>query len=179
MSESKFPWRTLLFVSGALNLLVVGAVAGALAAGVRIERGGPGSAPPQMPGAPRVIVAALPPELRQRIGDEVAQSYQASADQRRAAADARRAAYEAATAEPYDVVRVRAAFARMREADQAAVAVFHDSFAQSLATLSPQERRAAMDAIRLNAVQRFQERRERREERMERWRERRERMRGN
>ncbi len=34
MSDSRFPWRTLLFVSVALNLLVVGAVAGAWSAGM-------------------------------------------------------------------------------------------------------------------------------------------------
>ena len=179
MSETKFPWRTLLLVSGALNLLVVGAVAGAIVAGVRIERAGPASPPAQMPGAPRVIVAALPAEIRERVGADVAQSYQQSETHRRASAEARHAAYDAAMAEPYDVARVRAAFARMREADQAAVAVFHDSFAQTLATLTPAERRAALDAIRLNATQRFQERRERRQERIERWRERREQMRGN
>jgi uncharacterized membrane protein len=37
MSESRFPWRTLLFISLAVNLLVIGAVAGAVVSGVRVR----------------------------------------------------------------------------------------------------------------------------------------------
>lgn len=178
MSENRFPWRAIALVSGALNLLAIGAVAGLAIAGVRLERGAPPRPEVQTPAPPREVVAALPPDLRARVGEEIAQSYRQSVPQRREAAEARRAAYEAAAAEPYDVERVRAAFARMRAADQQAVAVFHDNFAQTLASMSPEQRRSALDGLRLGVAQRMQERRERRLDRAERWRERREQMRG-
>lgn len=166
MSESKFPWRTLLLVSGAVNLLAVGALIGAVAAGVRLERRPHHEAATQMPVAPRAMVAALPPEVQQKIRAEMAPSYGRTVEQRRAAAEARRAAFEAATAEPYDVARVRGAFARMRAADQDAVAVFHDDFAEALGALTPEERRAALEALRASSGERFRERRERRMQRL-------------
>jgi uncharacterized membrane protein len=147
MSERTFPWRTLLFVSVALNLLVVGAIAGGFTAGVRLEREAPEVAVARMPGA-RAFMAALPPETRAKVRSELADSWVQSREMRRAAAQARREAFDAAGTEPYDVARVRAAFARLRAADQAAIGVFHDNVVEAFATLTPQERREALDALR-------------------------------
>ena len=147
MSERTFPWRTLLFVSVALNLLAVGAIAGGLAAGVRLQREAPEAAVARMPGA-RAFMAALPPETRAKVRTELADSWVQSREQRRAAVQARRDAFDAAAAEPYDVARVRAAFARLRATDQAAIGVFHDNVVEAFATLTPQERREALDALR-------------------------------
>lgn len=147
MSERKFPWRALLFASVALNLLAVGAVAGALGAGVRLERESPREAVVRMPGA-RAFMAALPVDLRVKMRAALADSWVESREARRASREARLAAFEAAAQEPYDVERVRAAFARVREADQAAIGVFHDSVVEAFATLSPEERREALEALR-------------------------------
>jgi uncharacterized membrane protein len=137
---SRFPWRTLLFLSVALNLLVIGAVAGAWSAGVRLQREVGDAVVTRMPG-PRAFLAALPPETRQL---------------RQAAQQARRDAFEAAATEPYDAERVRAAFARLREADQRAIGVFHDNVIEALARLTPEQRREAMDALRRAAPARRQ-----------------------
>ena len=143
---SSFPWRTLLFVSVALNLLGVGAIAGAWGAGVRLQREVGDAVVMRMPG-PRAFLAALPPETREIMRRELADSWQESRQLRRAALQARRDAFAAASAEPYDVERVRAAFARLREADQRAVGVFHDNVVDAFARLTPAQRREALEAL--------------------------------
>jgi len=148
MSERRFPWRTLLFLSVAVNLLVLGAVAGAYGAGVRVERQAPAAAVVgRLPG-PRAFLAALPPETRAKMRDQLASSLSEARSAREAALQARRDAFAAAAAEPYDVERARAAFARLRAADQAAIAVFHDNVVEGFAHLTPDERREALEALR-------------------------------
>jgi len=148
MSERRFPWRTLLFLSVAVNLLVLGAVAGAYSAGVRVERQAPAAAVVgRLPG-PRAFLAALPPDTRAKMRDQLASSLSEARSAREAALQARRDAFAAAAAEPYDVERVRAAFARLRAADQAAIAVFHDNVVEAFARLTPDERREALEALR-------------------------------
>jgi hypothetical protein len=88
--------------------------------------------------------------------DELAASWTQSREARRAALQARRDAFAAAASEPYDVERVRAAFARLRAADQGAEAVFHDNVVAAFGNLSPQERREALDALRRAAPARRQ-----------------------
>lgn len=195
MSEqSGFPWRTVLFISLALNLLLIGAAAGAWGAGVRLEReGNRGAVVERMPG-PRAFLRALPAETRAIMRRELGDSWGESREARQAAIQARREAFAAAAAEPYDPARVRAAFERLRASDQAAIAIFHDNIAEAFGTLSPEQRREALDALRratpasrrdaapaeegaapaaLSPEER-QTMRERREERRERWRQRRE-----
>jgi uncharacterized membrane protein len=147
---SRFPWRTLLFVSLALNLLIIGAVAGAYGAGVRLQRETAAAIVDRAPG-PRAFLAALPPETRVKMRRELARSWVESRELRRAAVEARREAFAAAAAEPYDAEQVRAAFGRLRQADQNAVAVFHNNVADAFATLSPEERREALEALRTAA----------------------------
>jgi uncharacterized membrane protein len=148
MSDKPFPWRTLLFVSVAFNLLVVGVLAGAYGAGVRVQRDAPEAAVTRMPGV-RAFIRAMPSEeARAKMRSELADSWVESRTARRAATQARREAFDAAAAEPYDVERVRAAFARLREADQAAIAVIHDDVVEAFGQLTPVERRAAIEALR-------------------------------
>lgn len=144
MSEQRFPWRTLLFLSVALNLLVAGAVVGAVGAGVRIERSAEAA---QLP-APRMFIAALPQPTRAKMRAALAQTWDQTRDLRQQAMQARRDAYAAAAMEPYDAVRVRAAFARVRAADAATLAAFHDNVVAVFATLTPAERHQALDALR-------------------------------
>lgn len=148
MSDKPFPWRTLLFISVALNLLIIGAVAGAYGAGVRVQRDAPEAVVARMPGT-RAFIRAMPSEeTRAKIRTELADSWVESRTARGAAAQARREAFDAAAAEPYDVERVRAAFARLRAADQAAIGVIHDDMAEAFGQLTPDERRAAVAALR-------------------------------
>jgi len=188
MSEHRrFPWRTLTFISVALNLLVIGAIAGAIGAGVRVERQAPAAIVDRLPG-PRAFIAALPPETQQKMRRELVESWRESRELRRAAIQARRDAFAAAATEPYDAARVRAAFAQLRAADQAAIGIYHDNIADAIGRLSPEERRAALEALRRAAPAArqsvtepnedagaaqptLQERRERRRERLREWRE--------
>ena len=147
---SSFPWRTLLFLSVALNLLVIGAVAGAWGAGVRLQRATDEAVVARMPG-PRAFLRALPPETREIMRRELANSWTESRELRRSALQARRDAFEAASAEPYDAERVRAAFERLREADQRAIGVFHDNVIDAFANLTPEQRREALEALRTAA----------------------------
>ncbi|ANP44883.1 periplasmic heavy metal sensor [Candidatus Viadribacter manganicus] len=196
MSESRFPWRTLLFVSVAVNLLVVGAVAGAWSAGVRLEReAGQQAIVDRMPG-PRAFLGALPPETRAVMREQLADSLTQTREARQAATQARRDAFAAAETEPFDAPRVRAAFERVRAADQAVVGVFQNDVIEAFGELTPEQRRDVLAALRSAAPARRegamapaqaegaiaperlspeqrQEFQERRQERRERWRERR------
>jgi uncharacterized membrane protein len=150
MSESRFPWRTLLFISLAVNLLVIGAVAGAVVAGVRVQRENPEAVVARMPGV-RAFMVAVPAEARPAVRRELVRSWQESRDARQAAIQARRDAFAATTEEPFDAERVRAAFARLREADQAAIGVFHDNMIDAFATLTPEQRQSTIEALRAAA----------------------------
>jgi len=148
MSDSRFPWRTLLFISVALNLLVVGAFAGAWIAGVRVARDtNDGAAIARLAG-PRAFLRALPPETRAIMREELGDSWTQTRDARQAAAQARREAFEAAAQEPYDGARVRGAFERLRAADQAVVGVFQNDVIEAFGDLTPQQRREVLSALR-------------------------------
>lgn len=148
MSDTRFPWRTALFISVALNLLVIGGVAGAWGAGVRLQREGDSrTVVERMPGA-RAFLRALPPETRAVMREEMAASWDESRTARRAALQARRDAFTAAATEPYDAALVRSAFERLRAADQTAIAVFHDNIIEGFAALTPAQRREALQALR-------------------------------
>ena len=146
MSERTFPWRTLLFVSVAINLLIAGTVVGAYTSGVRVERFASATAT-RLPG-PRAMMAALPQETRAKVRDQVARTWLQTRTLRQQAAQARRDAFDAATTEPFDAVRVRAAFARVRSSDDAALAEFHNNMIDAFAQMNPEERRRAINALR-------------------------------
>ncbi len=150
MSERPFPWRTLLFISIALNLLVIGAVAGALGSGARLERRDPEVMVAAIPGVSGFI-SALPPEAQQPFRQELARSWVETRDLRRAALQARREAVETAAIEPYDAARTRAAFQRMRESELAVVLVFQNNLLDEFGALSPEQRAQALAALRAAA----------------------------
>jgi uncharacterized membrane protein len=78
----------------------------------------------------------------------LAQTWSQTRDLRQQAVQARRDAYAAAATEPYDAERVRAAFARVRAADGAALAAYHDNIIAAFATLTPAERHQALEVLR-------------------------------
>lgn len=151
MSERAFPVRTLLFVSLAVNLLAIGGIAGAFLSGARLQQPAPEPEPTalveRLPG-PRAFMAALPPEARVKIRQDLATSWRESREQRQAAAQARRDAFAVIGEQPFDAARVKAAFEEMRAADQAALGVFHDNIIDTFANLSNEERTAAIEALR-------------------------------
>ena len=144
MSERTFPWRTLLFLSVAINLLIAGTAVGGYAAGVRLERAASAG---RWPG-PRAMMAALPQETRAKVRDQVVRTWDETRTLRQQAVQARRDAFDAAASEPFDVVRVRAAFARVRSADDAALAQFHNNMIEAFARMTPEERARAIAALR-------------------------------
>src|SRR4051794_14820628 len=115
MSERAFPWRTLLFASVAVNLLIAGAAIGAYTSRVRLER--PVSPVAGRLAGPRAMMAALPQETRVKVRDELARTWTETLALRQQAAQARRDAFDTAAADPFDAARVRAAFAHVRESD--------------------------------------------------------------
>ena len=151
MSERPFPVRTLLFVSLAVNLLTIGGIAGAFVSGARLQQPTPEPVQTELlqrlPG-PRAFFAALPDEARMKMRQELAASWRESREARQASAQARRDAFAVAAAEPYDAARVKAAFASMREADQAALGLFHDNIIDAFGSLSVEERATAIEALR-------------------------------
>ena len=146
MSERTFPWRTLLFASVAVNLLIAGAAIGAYASGVRLDRVASPAAT-RMPG-PRAMMASLPQQTRAKVRDQLARTWMETRTLRQNAAQARRDAFDAAATEPFDVARVRTAFARVRSSDEAALAAFHNSMIEALSQMTPDERRMAVTALR-------------------------------
>lgn len=162
MSEGRFPVRALLFVSLALNILVMGAFGGAYVAGARLQRPMDQALVQRLPG-PRAFMAALPSEARAEMRQRLRQSWRETRVQREEARAARVAAFEAAAAEPFDSVAVRAAFARLRAADQAAIGAFHDVVVDAFAEMSPEERATALEALRSAPPARRQTPRPRRE----------------
>jgi uncharacterized membrane protein len=115
---------------------------------VRVQRETSGAAVVERMPGPRAFLRALPPETRAIMRRELADSWGESREARRAAIQARREAFAAVATEPYDAPRVRAAFARLRAADQAAIAVFHDNVADAFGRLTPERRREALEALR-------------------------------
>ncbi len=145
MEEARFPWRTALFVSLAINLLLVGLAVGAFAAGARLER--TPAAQALQPFSPRGFYFALPGDVRAAMRDDLIAAWRQSDDERRAVREARIALAEAARDPAAGAEDVRAAFARMRAADTALQTQFHDAVAAALADLTPQQRAEAVDAL--------------------------------
>lgn len=141
-----FPWRTALFISLALNLIVVSAVVGAYLSGARLARPGETQAVQRLAGQ-RAFMRALPPEVRASLREDLVREGMDLRDERAAARQARVELFNAARAEPYDPARVRAAFAAVRAADGVLVENFHDTLSESFGRISAADRAAALDAL--------------------------------
>jgi uncharacterized membrane protein len=145
-----FPWRTALFVSLALNLVLISAAVGAFASGARLERPAESTVeapmPPRLAGQ-RAFMMALPPDVRAALRRELAGEVIGMREQRAAARQARLDLFEAARAEPYDPARVRNGFAAVRAADGAVLEGFHDALADALGRIDTADRATALDAL--------------------------------
>lgn len=166
---SSFPWRTLLFVSLAFNLLLIGGAIGAYSAGVRVQREAPAVVGAAIPAGPGAFMMALPPEVRAEVRGALEETWAQTRVEREAARDARQAVLDAARAEPFDAAAMNAALGAMRAADAVVAQRYHEAVTQTFGVLAPEARRAATDAL---AQPRPRLREEMRERMRERWRER-------
>jgi len=166
-TPSSFPWRTLLFLSLAFNLLLIGGAVGAYSAGVRVQREAPtGAAIPAGPGA---FMLALPPDVRGQVRGALEDTWAQTRAERERARAAREAVLEAARAEPFDAARMNEALTQMRAADAIVTQHYHEAVTATFGALTPGARREATEAL---AQPRPRLREEMRERMRERWRER-------
>lgn len=136
-------WRLWFFVSAALNILVLGAAIGFVAGGGGRDEAVDVAASQ----SPRQLMAALPPGARTEVRRGLVRAWVAAREQRAALRAAQTEVANRMRAEPYDAEAVREALARQRAASDALVATFHDELAGRLGELSPEQRRAAADAL--------------------------------
>jgi uncharacterized membrane protein len=135
--------RTALFVSLAVNLLLVGVIGGAALSNARHERAAAHKAVERAPNM-RAILSVLPAERQRDVRIALVRAWRESRDERVAARQARAEAFRAAAADSYDSAAVKAAFARQRAADQALAAKFHDAVIDAIAGFTAEERRAVL-----------------------------------
>ena len=143
MSGSTFPTRTLLLISLAVNLLLVGAAVGVVVSGARLHRGAPGGAWT----GPRAFLGALPNEHASKIRVQLEAAWGDSKGEREAARAARTDLMNVINQDKFDEAAVRTALAKMRQADDALAAKNQDTVIGVLKDLPPRERIAALGAI--------------------------------
>lgn len=135
--------RVLLFASLALNLLIVGAVAGAL------WRGGPARGPEA--GASRDFAApyarALAPEDRRALRRDLRRAMLANRPERGALAEGYARASAALRADPFDPAALEAALAGQAERARRRQEVGREVMVAFLSALSAEERRAFADRL--------------------------------
>lgn len=143
---SGFPLRTTLFASLAVNLLLIGGGVGAYLAGVRLEKP-MAQAPPAQPPGQRAFMAALPPEVRGDVREEMVRTWSDQRPARERARDTRQRTLDVLRTEPYDAAAMRQAFADARAADGSVLQAYQDSVADAFARMTPAQRRAVADAL--------------------------------
>lgn len=153
MAEPKpFPWRGLALALAGLMILCVAGGAGAFLGGVRLDRPGAFAGDRPAYGMTRALLdsprpfAGLSAEQRRSLRERVGGAWRAAAPYREASRAARLEAMQAARNDPYDPNAMRAALARVREADAAVNAAVHDALAEAMAGLAADEREALLMA---------------------------------
>jgi len=167
LSTRAFPWRTALFISLALNLLVIGAVVGGAVAGIRLERTSAHDWHDRRGHGRGGFLATLPEAERSAVRRSLRESFLQSQPERFEARRLREEVRNLAGADTYDAAAVQAALGRMRLADVALLNKFDGAVAEMLTHLSPEQRRDAIEAFsreRFAATRRVLERRRGRSE---------------
>ncbi|HVY83810.1 MAG TPA: periplasmic heavy metal sensor [Caulobacterales bacterium] len=139
---SRFPWRTLLFISVAFNLLLIGVGVGIILRGEPVTAAGGARLT-----TPRAIMAALPADARRPLRARLIQAWRESRDQRAEVREASAEVIRLLRADTYDANTMRQALARQRTAMSASTATFHDAAADAFTALTPAQRRAVADAL--------------------------------
>ncbi len=132
--------RIALFVSLAVNLLLLGVFGGAALSEWRGQRERGEAAVARSPNM-RAVLGALPPERAAAIRERVIETWRDARAERRGAREARMALLRVVSAETYDIATARAAFAQMRVADAAVAERFHEVVADAMASMTVEERR--------------------------------------
>lgn len=141
-----FPWRTLLLVSVAINLLLLGAIAGHRLSTRKEMIAKAEQAVGRAPNI-RPLLEALPPERAAEVRSQLARAFIANRDKRAAAREARRKLITVGMAEPFDAQAMRAAYAEVRARDEAVSAAFHEVTVDAFVQMTPQERQAALKRL--------------------------------
>lgn len=137
--------RVLLFVSAALNVLLLGAVIGFFAGGgFQAQRSAPAGVGLS---SPRAVLATLPPDVRRDVRRNLARAWVRSREERLALRAAGAEVTRLVEAEPYDADAMRTALQRQREAGAVVVARFHEALADGLVDMTPAQRRSLAEAL--------------------------------
>ncbi len=134
------PW--LLIASLMVNLLVLGAAAGAILAP---RHGGPWPHHGERKGPLTRFVETLPPARSAELKSILGAEREALEQSRGAMREARRGAMEAATREPYDRAALDAALARFGAADANVRDGRAKKFAETISAMTPEERKRFLD----------------------------------
>ena len=134
------PWRLVLLVSLAANLLVAGLVVGAA-----VDRGGPGGARGRAPGPLAPLVMALPQEDRRAVVDAFREGRKDGGHEvRRQRLDA---LLDALRADPFDPAAVREELAWQRRGTEDRLARAEALLVRRLGEMAAADRRAYADAL--------------------------------
>jgi uncharacterized membrane protein len=137
-------WRTGFLISLAVNILIIGALAGfVLGGGLNQVR----LAGAIALGEPRAVAAALPADVRAALRRDLVRAWFDTDAERGAWRTANADVMRQLEAEPYDVEAMKGALQRQRETGAAAIAKFHNKLAEALADLTPAQRAAAAEAL--------------------------------
>ncbi len=143
-------WRTAFLISLAINLLVLGAVAGyGLNGGFNPHEAVVGRE--NNVAAPAAVLRTLPPASRAQVRRALAQGWRDTQTERAAMRAARAETTRLMAAEPYDPAAVRSALAAQRAASERVVARLHERLAESIGDLTPEQRSQLLSALRSRA----------------------------
>jgi uncharacterized membrane protein len=132
-----FNLRVALMASLALNVLIIGAVAGTLLVSRHHGRGGHGFKGAGLSGFART----LPPERGEAMRQKLESNRATLEPLRQEEREARDAARSVLMTEPFDVEKFKATLSRVVDADEKEKRARMALFAETAATLSPEERR--------------------------------------
>jgi uncharacterized membrane protein len=145
--------RWALFISLAVNLLLIGAAVGVGLGEWRLQKERATAAVARAPNMGAVL-QALPPERASEVRGKVADAWRGAKDERGEARAAREEIARIVAADTYDRAAAGAAFARMRAADARVAARFHDVVADAMASMTAEERRALLRQLLTRRSQR-------------------------
>ena len=135
--------RWALFVSLALNLLLIGVIAGGAIAELGHQKAKATEAVARAPNM-RALMESLPPARAAEVRSHVVETWRSAQAERQAARQARLEIARVAGADLYNAAAAKAAFAKMRQVDAAVASRFHDVVADAMASMTVEERRAML-----------------------------------
>lgn len=135
--------RTALFVSVAVNILLVGVIGGAALSNLRHDRAAAQQAIARAQNI-RAVLEAVPPERRAPIREKVVTALREGRPAREEAREARAEVYELTNRPAYDPAAVKSAYARMRAAEAKVAEQLQNTVADAMSDLNVEERRTLL-----------------------------------